>query len=78
MRMSCDAEGAIQAMQEGLKPSRPHTFAQADTIVRPLFGAFGPTSLSHFFCSLFLSSRGRCWDRKDTRRLQIHSSKSPS
>lgn len=36
MRVSYDAEGAIQLMQEGLKPSRPHSFAQADTIVRAL------------------------------------------
>ena len=36
MRMCYDAEGAIQVMQEGLKPNRPHSFAQADTIVRAL------------------------------------------
>ena len=36
MRMSYDAKGAIQAMQEGLKPNRPHSFAQADMIVRAL------------------------------------------
>lgn len=36
MRLSNDAEGAIKVMQEGLKPSRPHSFAQADTIVRAL------------------------------------------
>jgi hypothetical protein len=31
--MSHDAEGAIQMLQEGLKPERPHSFVQADTIV---------------------------------------------
>ena len=36
MRMSYDAESAIQVMREGLKPSRLHSFAQADTIVRAL------------------------------------------
>ncbi|KAF8803092.1 mitochondrial outer membrane protein IML2 [Phlegmacium glaucopus] len=33
MRMSYDAESAIQTMQEGLKPSRPHSFAQADMLL---------------------------------------------
>ena len=29
-----EAESAIRVMQEGLKPSRPHSFAQADMLVR--------------------------------------------
>lgn len=33
MRLSYDAESAIQALQEGLNPSRPHSFAQADMLV---------------------------------------------
>ncbi|KAF8664000.1 hypothetical protein AX16_000851 [Volvariella volvacea WC 439] len=33
MRMSYDAESAIRVLQAGLKPSRPHTFAQADTLL---------------------------------------------
>lgn len=32
--MSHDAEGAIKLLQEGLRPERPTTFVQADTIVR--------------------------------------------
>ena len=36
MRISYDTENAIQVMQEGLKPTRPYSFAQADTIVRAL------------------------------------------
>ena len=35
--MSYDAKGAIQVMQEGLKPSRPHSFAQADMLVSVFF-----------------------------------------
>lgn len=31
--MSYDAEGAIRVLQGGLAPERPHTFAQADTLV---------------------------------------------
>ena len=37
MRMSYNADDAIQVMQEGLKPDRPHSFAQADMIVRVVF-----------------------------------------
>ncbi|KAF8888312.1 hypothetical protein BD779DRAFT_1611355 [Infundibulicybe gibba] len=33
LRMSYDAEGAIRTLQEGLKPERPHSFAQADTLL---------------------------------------------
>lgn len=33
LRMSCDAEGAIKVLRKGLKPERPHTFAQADGLV---------------------------------------------
>ncbi|KAF8163824.1 mitochondrial outer membrane protein IML2 [Crassisporium funariophilum] len=33
MRMSYNAEGAILVMQEGLKPNRPHSFAQADMLL---------------------------------------------
>ena len=55
LRMSNDTESAIQVMQEGLKPSRSHSFAQADTIVR-IFSIynFGPTtSLSYFWVAYF-------------------------
>jgi len=31
--MSHDADGAIRVLQEGLKPERPHSFAQADMLV---------------------------------------------
>lgn len=31
--MSCDADGAIEVLRKGLKPARPHTFAQADGLV---------------------------------------------
>lgn len=31
--MSYDTQGAIQVLQDGLKPERPHTFAQADGLV---------------------------------------------
>lgn len=79
MRMSYDPESAIQAMQEGLNPSRPHSFAQADMLVR----GFWPISLSTlltFFIfilsSLFLNSHGHFWDKTDTRKLQIRSSRS--
>ncbi|KAF8229976.1 hypothetical protein L208DRAFT_1284137 [Tricholoma matsutake] len=33
LRMSHDAEGAIKLLQEGLRPERPTTFVQADTIL---------------------------------------------
>lgn len=33
LRMSFDAEGAIQVLQDGLAPGRPHTFVQADGLV---------------------------------------------
>ncbi|TFK33083.1 outer membrane protein Iml2/Tetratricopeptide repeat protein 39 [Crucibulum laeve] len=33
LRMSHDAEGAIRVLEEGLKPERPHSFAQADTLL---------------------------------------------
>ncbi|KZT09584.1 uncharacterized protein LAESUDRAFT_741851 [Laetiporus sulphureus 93-53] len=33
LRMSYDTEGAIKVLQEGLKPERPHTFAQADGLL---------------------------------------------
>ncbi|EAU84983.2 hypothetical protein CC1G_04079 [Coprinopsis cinerea okayama7 len=33
LRMSCDAEGAIRVLQNGLKPERPHSFAQADMML---------------------------------------------
>jgi hypothetical protein len=52
LRMCYDAENAILVMEEGLKPSRPHSFAQADTLVRGLiYMILGspPTSLSLFF-----------------------------
>lgn len=32
--MSCDAPGAISVLQEGLAPGRPHSFPQADGLVR--------------------------------------------
>jgi len=35
MRMAYDADGAIRVLQDGLKPDRPHTFVQADMLVRP-------------------------------------------
>ena len=31
--MSYDPDGAITVLQDGLKPGRPHTFAQADGLV---------------------------------------------
>ena len=40
MRMSHNAEGAIQVIQEGLKPDRPHSFAQADVLVSFFFFFF--------------------------------------
>ncbi|KAG6812921.1 hypothetical protein H0H93_013588, partial [Arthromyces matolae] len=33
MRMSSDPEGAIKVLRDGLKPERPHSFAQADTLL---------------------------------------------
>ncbi|KII88264.1 hypothetical protein PLICRDRAFT_175873 [Plicaturopsis crispa FD-325 SS-3] len=33
LRMSNDAEGAIRVLQAGLKPERPHSFAQADMLL---------------------------------------------
>ncbi|KAI0929242.1 hypothetical protein AcV5_006552 [Taiwanofungus camphoratus] len=33
LRMSFDAEGAIQVLQDGLAPGRPHTFVQADGLL---------------------------------------------
>ncbi|CAA7271205.1 unnamed protein product [Cyclocybe aegerita] len=33
MRMSYDAESAIRVLQDGLKPGRPHSFAQADMLL---------------------------------------------
>jgi len=36
MRMAYDADGAIRVLQDGLKPDRPHTFVQADMLVRPV------------------------------------------
>ncbi|KAI0373047.1 hypothetical protein BV20DRAFT_1050450 [Pilatotrama ljubarskyi] len=33
LRMSYDPDGAINVLQEGLKPGRPHTFAQADGLL---------------------------------------------
>ena len=39
--MSCDAEGAIKVLRKGLKPERPHTFAQVDGLVS--FRVEGPT-----------------------------------
>ncbi|KZT71236.1 hypothetical protein DAEQUDRAFT_763848 [Daedalea quercina L-15889] len=33
LRMSYDTEGAIKVLQDGLKPERPHTFAQADGLL---------------------------------------------
>ncbi|GLB39315.1 putative protein of unknown function (DUF3808) [Lyophyllum shimeji] len=33
LRMSYDPEGAIQVLREGLRPDRPHSFAQADTLL---------------------------------------------
>ncbi|TFK18910.1 hypothetical protein FA15DRAFT_627434 [Coprinopsis marcescibilis] len=33
LRMSHDAEGAIKVLQDGLKPERPHSFAQADMML---------------------------------------------
>ncbi|KAJ3483102.1 hypothetical protein NLJ89_g12092 [Agrocybe chaxingu] len=33
MRMSYDAENAIRVLQDGLKPGRPHSFAQADMLL---------------------------------------------
>lgn len=33
LRMSYDTQGAIKVLQDGLKPERPHTFAQADGLV---------------------------------------------
>lgn len=33
LRMSHDPEGAIQALQEGLAPDRPHIFRQADALL---------------------------------------------
>lgn len=59
MRISYDTENAIQVMQEGLKPTRPHSFAQADTIVRVLVLWFWSYIAEFFMGSLFLSSRGR-------------------
>lgn len=34
--MSYDADGAQRLLEEGLKPQRPHSFSQADTLVRTL------------------------------------------
>jgi len=36
MRMAYDADGAIRVLRDGLKPDRPHTFVQADMLVRPV------------------------------------------
>ncbi|KAG5725885.1 hypothetical protein E4T56_gene5106 [Termitomyces sp. T112] len=33
MRMSYDPEGAIKVLRDGLRPDRPHSFAQADTLL---------------------------------------------
>ncbi|KAG6809489.1 hypothetical protein H0H92_016051 [Tricholoma furcatifolium] len=33
MRMSQDPEGAIKVLRDGLRPERPHSFAQADTLL---------------------------------------------
>ncbi|KAH9843146.1 outer membrane protein Iml2/Tetratricopeptide repeat protein 39 [Rhodofomes roseus] len=33
LRMSYDTQGAIKVLQDGLKPERPHTFAQADGLL---------------------------------------------
>ncbi|KAF5378316.1 hypothetical protein D9615_008805 [Tricholomella constricta] len=33
LRMSYDPDGAIRVLREGLRPGRPHSFAQADTLL---------------------------------------------
>lgn len=53
MRMSYDPESAIQAMQEGLNPSRPHSFAQADMLVRGFLHLNFVVYIAHFFLFLF-------------------------
>jgi hypothetical protein len=49
--MSGDGDGAIQVMQDGLKPERSHSFAQADTLVRSVI--FVPTQLVTLHCFRF-------------------------
>ena len=46
--MSHDTEGAIAVLQEGLKPERPHTFAQADGLVCTI--QLSPSSRTENLC----------------------------
>ena len=48
LRMSYDPEGAIRVLQDGLKPDRPHSFREADTLV--FIHPFLPAGQCKFGC----------------------------
>ena len=51
LRMEGDTQGAIAVLQAGLKPDRPHTFAQADGLVSLLlifWDSFTECSVANF------------------------------
>lgn len=65
LRMTYDPEGAIEALKRGLDPGRPHSFAQADTMVRLML------LISHI--SSCLSLDGHCLDKGSIKRLRKRS-----
>ena len=58
LRMSYDADGAIQVLQDGLAMEKKNRFKQADALVVPSYPVF--RTVTYSFCSWCSNWHGRC------------------